>query len=129
VIGAWTEQTEELVCASVWAQVLENKGELTGTSNPYPYPYGQIWASANVPTLPAVEAQRQAAYQAYRSPPLVDCAAEEDRLAKRVVVLTLLAAWPYVTPLILRRPTVRLPELPPPKHDPLVRLLKRLVVG
>jgi len=135
VVDTWAEQTEELGRTYAWVQVFENKGELMGASNPHPH--GQIWASANVPALPANEGQHQSAYrQAHGSPLLVDYAAEEDRRGERVVVASDLwqavvpfwAVWPFETLLLPRRPVSRLPELTAPERDDLSQLLKRLLV-
>jgi UDPglucose--hexose-1-phosphate uridylyltransferase len=136
VVETWAEQTTELGRTYPWVQVFENKGELMGASNPHPH--GQIWASENVPSLPSVEGQRQAAYhQEYRSSLLVDYAAEETRLAERVViasnhwvaVVPFWAVWPFETLLLPRGPVARLPELSAAERLDLSRLLKRLLMS
>ena len=135
VVEVWAEQTAELGRKFAWVQVFENKGELMGASNPHPH--GQIWASAAVPTVPAVEGRHQAAYyQLHHSPLLVDYAAEEARLAERLVaasehwaaVVPFWAVWPFETILLPRAPVKRLPDLSPGERADLSRLLKRLLV-
>jgi UDPglucose--hexose-1-phosphate uridylyltransferase len=136
VVETWADQTAELGRTYAWVQVFENKGELMGASNPHPH--GQIWASENVPTLPAVEGRYKAAYhQDHRSSPLVDYAAEEVRLAERVVVrsdhwvavVPYWAVWPFETLLLPRKPVARLPELSATERLDLSGLLKRLLVS
>jgi UDPglucose--hexose-1-phosphate uridylyltransferase len=135
VVEAWAEQTAELGRKFAWVQVFENKGELMGASNPHPH--GQIWASAVVPSVPAVEGRRQATYYQDRGTPLlVDYAAEEIRLAERLVVASehwaaivpFWAVWPFETILLPRNPVERLPDLSPAERLDLSRLLKQVLV-
>ncbi len=135
VVDTWAEQTAELGRTYAWVQVFENKGELMGASNPHPH--GQIWASEDVPTLPAAEGQRQAAYhRAHGSSLLLDYVAEETRLAERVVVASehwtavvpFWAVWPFETLLLPRNPVTRLPDLSADERQDLSQVLKRLLV-
>ncbi len=135
VVEVWAEQTAELGRTHAWVQVFENKGELMGASNPHPH--GQIWASADVPTLPAAEGQHQTAYhRSHGSSMLLDYAAEETRLADRVVVASehwaavvpFWAVWPFETLLLPRNPVLRLPDLSADERLDLSQVLKRLLV-
>ena len=135
VINTWVEQTEELGRTYAWVQVFENKGEQMGASNPHPH--GQIWASAELPTIPALEARHQAEYlAAHGSSLLVDYAAEEVRRAERVVaasdawlaVVPYWAVWPFEVLLMPRRSVGRLPDLTPSERADLAGVLRQLLV-
>ncbi len=135
VIETWCEQTIELGRQHAWVQVFENKGEQMGASNPHPH--GQIWASAEVPTVPALEARSQAAYHdAHASSLLVDYASEETLRAERVVaaseawlaVVPFWAVWPFEVLLMPRRSVARLPDLAAAERADLAGILKRLLV-
>ena len=135
VIETWCEQTVELGRQYAWVQVFENKGEQMGASNPHPH--GQIWASAELPTAPALEARCQAEYHAaHGSSLLVDYAAEEGRRAERVVeasdswlaVVPFWAVWPFEILLMPRRSVARLPDLAPTDRADLAGILRRILV-
>jgi UDPglucose--hexose-1-phosphate uridylyltransferase len=135
VVDTWAEQTTELGQTYPWVQIFENKGELMGASNPHPH--GQIWASAIVPAIPAVERQRQATYRmAHHSSLLLDYADEEERLEERqvlasddwLVVVPFWAVWPFETLILPRRAVARLPDLTASERTDLARVLKRLLV-
>jgi UDPglucose--hexose-1-phosphate uridylyltransferase len=87
--------------------------------------------------VPAVEGRRQATYYQDRGTPLlVDYAAEEIRLAERLVVASehwaaivpFWAVWPFETILLPRNPVERLPDLSPAERLDLSRLLKQVLV-
>ncbi len=135
VVETWAEQTAELGRTYAWVQVFENKGEMMGASNPHPH--GQIWASEDVPTLPAAEGRHQTDYQrSHGSSLLLDYVAEETRLADRVVVASehwaavvpFWAVWPFETLLLPRNPVMRLPDLSEEARLDLSQVLKRLLV-
>ena len=83
-------------------QIFENRGSAMGCSNPHPH--GQIWANNSVPTLPALEGRRQAAYLAEKGTCLL-CrylALELDRAERIVlqndsfvVLVPFWAIWPF----------------------------------
>ena len=83
-------------------QIFENRGSAMGCSNPHPH--GQIWANKSVPTLPALEGRRQAAYLAEKGACLM-CrylALELDRAERIVlqndsfvVLVPFWAIWPF----------------------------------
>jgi len=83
-------------------QIFENRGSAMGCSNPHPH--GQIWANKSVPTLPALEGRRQAAYLAEKGACLM-CrylALERDRAERIVlqndsfvVLAPFWAIWPF----------------------------------
>lgn len=135
VVDVWGDQTAELGERFRWVQVFENKGEAMGCSNPHPH--GQIWASDEVPELPAAEDRQQAAYFANTGRALLlDYAEAEGRAGERVVVesadwlavVPYWATWPFEILLLPRAPVSRLPELSAAQRQDLAAMLRRLLV-
>lgn len=135
VVDAWVEQVLELGQQYRWVQVFENKGEMMGASNPHPH--GQIWASAELPTLPAKEDAAQRAYlEAHGRPLLLDYAELELQRQERLAawnedwlaVVPFWAVWPFETMLLPRRHVRHLGELGPAERDSLADILKCLLV-
>ena len=98
-------------------QIFENRGPAMGCSNPHPH--GQIWANKSVPTLPALEGRRQAAYLAAKGACLM-CrylALELDR-AERIVLqndsfvvfVPFWAIWPFEVMILPREHEATLPS-------------------
>jgi len=104
VIDAWQSEYLELGSRPDigHVQIFENRGPAMGCSNPHPH--GQIWANKSVPTLPASEGRRQAAYLAEKGTCLL-CrylALELDRAERIVlqndsfvVLVPFWAVWPF----------------------------------
>lgn len=135
VVDTWAEQVRELGQQYRWVQVFENKGEMMGASNPHPH--GQIWASGELPTLPAKEDAAQRRYLAEHGRPLLlDYGEWERRLQERLVawnddwvaVVPFWAVWPFETMLLPRWPLRHLGELGPAEGDSLADILKCLLV-
>jgi UDPglucose--hexose-1-phosphate uridylyltransferase len=135
VVDVWVEETERLGSRPEigHVQVMENKGEMMGCSNPHPH--GQIWAQRTVPMLPARETERQKAHhERHRRTLLGDYLALELARDERVVcandgfvaLVPYWAAWPFETLVVSRRPAAFLGELDDAERDALADLLKRL---
>lgn len=133
VIDCWCAQCMELGATYRWVQVFENKGAAMGCSNPHPH--GQIWACDALPTLPALEDARQAAWLAERGRPmLLELAEREAALGERVIIQTdhwlaitpYWASWPFEVLLLPRFPVLRLEETTPAQRADLAAMLKRL---
>jgi UDPglucose--hexose-1-phosphate uridylyltransferase len=133
VIDCWCEQSAELARSYRWVQVFENKGAMMGCSNPHPH--GQIWATCNLPTEPAVEARTQQAWlQRHGGSMLLQLAEREAARGERVVVASTRwlaivpywAGWPFETLLLPRFPVRRLPELDDAARAELATALKAL---
>jgi UDPglucose--hexose-1-phosphate uridylyltransferase len=135
VVEAWGSQWAELGGREdvAWVQLFENRGEIMGCSNPHPH--GQIWASAQVPGIPAriVEAQRR--YRAGRAGDLLgDYLARELELGERLVcrnehwvaLVPFWALWPFETLLLPLRRVADLPSLGVDEREALAELLRRL---
>src|SRR5690606_9102245 len=110
VINTWADQTRELGQQYRWVQVIENKGELMGCSNPHPH--GQIWAENILPNEIVSEDQHQKAYlEQHGSPLLLDYVSLEEGEGERVVVanddwlavVPYWAIWPFEILLLPRR--------------------------
>ncbi len=134
VIDLWSQQTEELGQRYKWVQVFENKGAVMGCSNPHPH--GQIWASDQLPEIPAAEDFRQAEYlRAGGSVMLADYAERELERQERVVVSTshwlavvpYWATWPFETLLLPKRHVQRINDLSDAERDDLASAMKALL--
>lgn len=134
VVDLWTEQIGELGERYKWVQVFENKGAVMGCSNPHPH--GQIWASNQIPDIPAAEDKQQARYaEKFGSVMLVDYAQRETELAERTVVesdhwlavVPYWATWPFETLLLPKRHVQRLPDLTDEERGDLAATLKGLL--
>src|SRR6056297_779007 len=60
VVDLWVDQSAELNEQWQWVQIFENRGAAMGASSPHPH--GQIWASAEIPSVVETEAARQRQY-------------------------------------------------------------------
>jgi UDPglucose--hexose-1-phosphate uridylyltransferase len=106
VVNVWCDQFKELTKHDDigYVQIFENRGSVMGCSNPHPH--GQIWATKNVPMLPAMEDSRQADYLADKGECLL-CRYLKRELAtgERVVLenesfmvlVPFWAVWPFET--------------------------------
>ncbi len=134
VIDVWADQTQELGQRYQWVQVFENKGAIMGCSNPHPH--GQIWASDQLPDLPAAEDARQRDYAASnRSVMLLDYAecelARDERIvlqtAHWISVVPYWATWPFETLLLPKRHVGRITELGSDERVDLSKAMKFLL--
>jgi UDPglucose--hexose-1-phosphate uridylyltransferase len=109
VVKLWREEWMSLAREHAWVQVFENRGEMMGASSPHPH--GQVWATAWLPTLPATEDGRQAAFFAEHGRRMLDdyVAAELERgerivcaNAQWVALVPYWAVWPFETMLVSR---------------------------
>ena len=136
IVDLWAEEIERAARAGLrYAQVFENKGAAMGCSNPHPH--GQIWASADVPHLPARKLETQARYHAAHGRDLLgDYVARELGDAARlvcqndawVVVVPFWAVWPFETMVIPRRPVDDLRAVAPDERVLLAAILRDLTV-
>lgn len=135
VVDVWAAQTEEIgaMPGIGYVQVFENKGAVMGCSNPHPH--GQIWATAHVPTIPAVEESRQREYTSEKiSCMLCDYlrieAGEQERIVCEnehfAVVVPYWATWPFETMLLAKRHVGSLPELSSDDRISLADIIRRI---
>ncbi len=134
VVACWVDEHAALSRDHDWVQIFENKGRMMGCSSDHPH--GQIWASAHLPTLPAIEERTQAAHLAsHGAPLLLDYANQELRLGDRVVasnacwlaVVPYWAAWPFETLLLPRRRLPGFDAITPAAQSDLAALLQRVL--
>jgi UDPglucose--hexose-1-phosphate uridylyltransferase len=135
VVDRWADETASLG-ALEWVnyvQVFENKGAAMGCSNPHPH--GQIWASADVPDIPARKLAAERAYFDRHGRDLVgDYVARElaegtrvvCRNADWVVVVPFWAVWPFETMVVPVRRVPDLPSLSGTERDSLADIVRRL---
>jgi UDPglucose--hexose-1-phosphate uridylyltransferase len=112
VVEVWADETaalgarEDICCV----QIIENRGEIMGCSNPHPH--GQIWATRHLPNELIKENARQAAYfEATGRVLLLDYLQQELALNQRVVaandgfvaLVPYWAIWPFETMILPRR--------------------------
>ena len=112
VVRLWIEQYLELGAIDYinHVQIFENRGAVMGCSNPHPH--GQIWAEREVPTLPAVELERQKKYyDDTGSCLLCDYLKQELEEQSRIilengsfaVLVPFWAVWPYEAMILPKR--------------------------
>ena len=137
VVDAWAGEVRTLQAdeAFGYVQLFENKGALMGCSNPHPH--CQVWATGQVPTLPARKLATQQAYFAAHARDLLgDCLEQELRSAERivfenghwVVLVPFWAVWPFETLLLPRRLVADLPSLAAEERDALAEALLAITV-
>jgi UDPglucose--hexose-1-phosphate uridylyltransferase len=135
VVDAWARETETLGGDPRvrYVQVFENKGAMMGCSNPHPH--GQIWATSQVPVVPARKLAAQRAWFERNGSDLVgDYLAEELRRDERVVcrnerwvaLVPYWAVWPFEVMLVPTRRVPDLPSLDPAERDALADLVRRV---
>lgn len=119
-----------------YVQVFENRGQMMGCSNPHPH--AQIWASGNVPVVPAKELETQSAY--YRTSGrslLMDYLAAEQRDGDRLVcsneravsLVPFWACWPYETLILPRRAMAGPDEMTTEEVAGMANVLRRTLVA
>jgi UDPglucose--hexose-1-phosphate uridylyltransferase len=112
VIQIWIDQYLELGAMDFinHVQIFENRGAVMGCSNPHPH--GQIWAEREIPNLPAVELEKQKAYNAEKGSCLLcDYLEQEHRDGSRIVIendsftalVPFWAVWPFETMILPKR--------------------------
>lgn len=137
VVDLLAEETAALEALPEISYVLpfENRGAAMGCSNPHPH--AQIWATGQVPTLPARKAGTQARYRRRHGGDLLgDYLGQELREAARIVcanqdwvaLVPFWAVWPYETMLLPRRRRTRLASLAGEERASLADLLRRMAV-
>ena len=135
VVDCWAQQLQELGANPLinYVQIFENRGAMMGASNPHPH--CQIWSTATIPNIPAIEQESQIAYRNERGSCLLcDYHAKEKSLGIRTVVendhfLALVpfwAVWPFETMILSRRHVGSMDELDSEERDALSDILKRL---
>lgn len=134
VVDLWVDQSAELNEQWQWVQIFENRGAAMGASSPHPH--GQIWASAEIPSVVETEAARQRQYFASEGSNLLgEYAARELASGDRVVVadddwlavVPYWATWPFETLLIARSGAARFGDLTNGERDSLAAVLGRLL--
>lgn len=135
VVDTWSREYQSLGENSTinHVQIFENKGETMGCSNPHPH--GQIWATADIPNLPARELESQQKYLVeYKRCLLCDYLEEELKRGERIVftndsfvaLVPYWAVWPFETMLLPRRHVGSLLELNNKEKDDLAKGLIRM---
>lgn len=137
VVDAWAEETAALEArdGTGYVQLFENKGALMGCSNPHPH--CQVWATQDVPTLPARKGATQRSYlESHGRDLLGDYLAQELRAGERVVyanagwvvLVPFWAVWPFETMVLPRRAVADLPSLDGDERDALADALLAITV-
>jgi len=135
VVDAWTREYQELAGLGwiKYVQIFENRGAMTGASNPHPH--CQIWSTDFVPDEPAAESAAQREHLARTGHCLLcDYVAAEESARERIVfenehfmaLVPWWATWPFEVLLVSRRHLGAMPELSGNERDGLADALKRL---
>jgi len=137
VVDAWIEQNRELGAKSRvgYIQIFENRGELMGASNPHPH--CQIWATAELPNLPAREQKGQEEFRARRGACLLcrylDLELERgERIvfesSSFVALVPFWAVWPFESMLLSRRHLGSIEDLDDSERRELASVMRRLTI-
>lgn len=135
VVDCWAQQFQELGANPQinYVQIFENRGAMMGASNPHPH--CQIWSTATIPNIPAIEQESQIAYRKeHGSCLLCDYHAREKSLGIRTVaendhflaLVPFWAVWPFETMILSRRHVGSMDELNREERDAASDILKRL---
>ena len=135
VVEVWAEETARLAARDDIAcvQIIENRGEIMGCSNPHPH--GQIWATRHLPNELVKETQMQAAYHARTGRVLLsDYLEKELALDERLVAVNetfvalvpYWAIWPFETMILPRRRMGSLVELSDDERAGLADIISQL---
>ncbi|MDC7226419.1 MAG: UDP-glucose--hexose-1-phosphate uridylyltransferase [Spirochaetales bacterium] len=135
VVQLWIDQYEELGAIDFinHVQIFENRGAVMGCSNPHPH--GQIWAEREIPTLPAVELERQKAhYSENGSCLLCDYLAQERSDGSRIifendsiaVLVPFWAVWPYEVMILPKRHMSSMSEMTESEKFDLAKAVRTL---
>jgi UDPglucose--hexose-1-phosphate uridylyltransferase len=134
VIELWQSQLVELEQRYRYVQIFENRGAISGASNPHPH--GQIWASTFVPDEVVRESDRQRDYfEGHGRPMLLDYVEREladgERIvtsnADWVVLVPYWAYWPFETLVLPRRSMARLDEVDAAERASLADVLQTML--
>ncbi|KAK9882389.1 hypothetical protein WA026_020912 [Henosepilachna vigintioctopunctata] len=118
VIKEWIKLYNEIGKEFLWVQIMENRGDVMGCSNPHPH--CQIWASDYFPNEPRIKhGKLKEYYEKYKRPLLQDYLEKELDKKERivyenqewVVLVPFWAFWPFETMLLPKRQVQRISEL------------------
>jgi UDPglucose--hexose-1-phosphate uridylyltransferase len=137
VVDVWDAQYRELGARPEinYVQIFENKGKMMGASNPHPH--GQIWSSASLPHLPALEQSAQVSYLGEKGSCLLcdyvrlELAHEERVVCQNADFCALVpfwALWPFETMILSRRHVTSLPELTADERTSLADIIRRMTI-
>ena len=137
VVDAWANEVDLLSRLPFvrYVQVFENKGAAMGCSNPHPH--CQVWASAEVPDIPARKIAMQDRYFVahgrdllgdYLDRELQDGVRVVCRNEAWVVLVPFWAVWPFEVMVVPVRAVDDLRALTPGERDSLADILRRLNV-
>ena len=137
VIDTWAEEVRTLGADPQirYVQVFENKGAMMGCSNPHPH--CQVWATSEVPMLPARKLTSQRVWFEKHGRDLVGDYLEKELAAgERIVfrnehwvaLVPFWAVWPFETMLVPVRRVADLPSLTSQERDALADALRRMSV-
>jgi len=112
IVDSWIDEYNDLGSRPSinYIQIFENKGLIMGCSNPHPH--GRIWASTNIPNIPAKEhVQQKHYYDKHESCLLCTYLAKELENRERILIendsfvalVPFWAVWPFETMIIPRR--------------------------
>ncbi|KAM6111564.1 LOW QUALITY PROTEIN: galactose-1-phosphate uridylyltransferase-like [Phoenicopterus ruber ruber] len=102
VIDTWAELLAELCASYPWVQIFENKGTMTGCSNPHPH--CQVCASSFLPNEVCLEDQTQQQHLSQHGVPMLLEYSEQEAHQKEwllvenvdwLVVVPYWATWPF----------------------------------
>lgn len=137
VVNTWVQQFEELgnLDRVGYVLIFENKGAMMGCSNPHPH--CQIWATRDLPTIPARKLASQERYYARHGRDMLgdylrlELEREQGRRVVRanehwVALVPFWAVWPFETMLVPRRRVGSLPALTAEERDSLAEMMKGL---
>jgi len=135
VVRVWTEKYRSLGALDYvsYVQIFENRGAVMGCSNPHPH--GQIWATENLPDLPAKEDRMQREYRAKEGRCLLcDYVALELTKGERIIfqndsfvaLVPFWAVWPYETMILPKRHLASLDEFTDREVTDFADALKRM---
>jgi UDPglucose--hexose-1-phosphate uridylyltransferase len=137
VVDTWADEVRALESRAGigYVQLFENKGALMGCSNPHPH--CQVWATADVPTIPARKRATQSLYfDAHARDLLGDYLEQELRAGDRivyenahwVVLVPFWAVWPFETMVLPRRRVEDLVALDGAERDALADALLAITI-
>lgn len=137
VVDTWCDEFASLAADPHinHVQIFENKGAMMGNSNPHPH--CQIWAQACLPSEPAREQRRMAAYlRRHGSSLLLDYLQTELDLGDRIVwqndgfviLVPWWAVWPYETLILPRRAMKDLLVMTPDERRAFAEAIRVLTV-
>jgi UDPglucose--hexose-1-phosphate uridylyltransferase len=136
VIDLLAEETRALEQSGDFGSVIpfENRGAAMGCSNPHPH--AQVWATGEVPTLPARKARAQEEHRRRHGRDLLGDYLEQEVLGPRLVcvnedwvaLVPFWAVWPYETMLLPRRRVDSLSGLERDERASLAEIVRRMAV-